>query len=72
LANPDQPLGRTGRKRPYKAEITISRGRGYLPASDRQASALGDIPVDAAFSPIRKLPIKLRQPGLAAAPITTN
>ncbi|MGQ9585424.1 MAG: DNA-directed RNA polymerase subunit alpha [Anaerolineae bacterium] len=36
-------------------EMTVSRGRGYSPAEDRVRSAgIGEIPVDAIFSPIRK------------------
>lgn len=38
-------------------EMTVERGRGYLSAEERDKSkmALGDLPVDAIFSPIRRV-----------------
>lgn len=35
-------------------EMTVSTGRGYSPAEDRGRLPLGEIPVDAIYSPIRK------------------
>jgi DNA-directed RNA polymerase subunit alpha len=35
-------------------EMTVSRGRGYSPAEERGKLPLGEIPVDAIYSPIRK------------------
>ncbi len=35
-------------------ELVVSAGRGYSPAEDRPRLPLGEIPVDAIFSPIRK------------------
>jgi DNA-directed RNA polymerase subunit alpha len=35
-------------------EMVVQSGRGYSPAEDRQRLPLGEIPVDAIFSPIRK------------------
>jgi DNA-directed RNA polymerase subunit alpha len=35
-------------------EFTVSRGRGYSPAEERDKLPLGEIPVDAIFSPVRK------------------
>ena len=35
-------------------EIVVSRGRGYSPAEERGRLPIGEIPVDAIFSPVRK------------------
>jgi DNA-directed RNA polymerase subunit alpha len=36
-------------------ELTIQRGRGYSPAEERGKLPLGEIPVDAIYSPVRKV-----------------
>lgn len=36
-------------------ELTVGRGRGYSPAEARGKLALGEIPVDAIYSPVRKV-----------------
>ena len=37
-------------------EMTIERGRGYLPATDRSSELpIGELPVDAIFSPVRRV-----------------
>jgi len=36
-------------------ELTVERGRGYLSAEDRDGATLGEIPVDAIFSPVRRV-----------------
>jgi DNA-directed RNA polymerase subunit alpha len=36
-------------------ELTVSRGRGYSPAEQRGKLPLGEIPVDAIYSPVRKV-----------------
>ncbi|OGV95991.1 DNA-directed RNA polymerase subunit alpha [Microgenomates group bacterium RBG_16_45_19] len=60
LANPDQPLCvLADSKAKLVAEITISKGRGYSLASDRPTGSLGEIPVDAAYSPVRKVAYKI-------------
>ncbi|NLF38115.1 DNA-directed RNA polymerase subunit alpha, partial [bacterium] len=35
-------------------EMTVRQGRGYLPAEERGRLSIGEIPVDAVFSPVRK------------------
>ncbi len=35
-------------------EFTVSKGRGYSPAEERKGLPIGDIPVDALFSPVVK------------------
>ncbi len=36
-------------------ELTVQRGKGYSPAEERDKLPIGEIPVDAIFSPIRKI-----------------
>jgi DNA-directed RNA polymerase subunit alpha len=36
-------------------ELTVERGRGFSPAEERGKLPLGDIPMDAIFSPVRKV-----------------
>jgi DNA-directed RNA polymerase subunit alpha len=36
-------------------ELTVERGRGYVPAEMREGLPIGTIPVDAIFSPVRKV-----------------
>jgi DNA-directed RNA polymerase subunit alpha len=36
-------------------ELTVGRGRGYSPAEERGKLPLGEIPVDAIYSPVRKV-----------------
>lgn len=36
-------------------ELTVQRGRGYSPAEERGKLPLGEIPVDAIYSPVRKV-----------------
>lgn len=60
LANPEQELASlTGKSAKLVAEITVSKGRGYSPASEQASSTLGDIPVDASFSPISRVAYKV-------------
>ncbi len=56
VANPDVVLAQlSDAKTKLNCELTVSQGMGYSPAADRPAGSLGDIPVDAAFSPIIKV-----------------
>lgn len=36
-------------------DMTVESGRGYSPAEDRERLPLGELPVDAIFSPVRKV-----------------
>lgn len=43
----------------FEAELTVARGRGYVPASEQYAKrdeqVIGEIPVDAVFSPVQRV-----------------
>jgi len=42
-------------------EMTVTRGRGYSPAEERGKLPLAEIPVDAIFSPVRKVNFKVER-----------
>jgi DNA-directed RNA polymerase subunit alpha len=42
-------------------EMTVSRGRGYSPAEERGKLPLAEIPVDAIFSPVRKVNFRVER-----------
>jgi DNA-directed RNA polymerase subunit alpha len=57
VLNPDQHLATLGNTGKFEAEITVSFGRGYVPSEELEQpiSGVGVIPVDAIFSPIRRV-----------------
>ena len=60
ILNKDQKLATLSAKGRLAFEMTIERGRGYL-SGDRQnaTSTIGIIPVDAIFSPVRRVAIEV-------------
>jgi DNA-directed RNA polymerase subunit alpha len=56
IVNQDLVLGSLAdKKNKLRAEITVESGFGYSPAEERKAKKIGQIPVDASFSPIRRV-----------------
>ncbi|MDR3606592.1 MAG: DNA-directed RNA polymerase subunit alpha [Oligoflexia bacterium] len=57
VLNPDQHIATIGKGGKLRAEITVSRGRGYRAAENNKAEDMpvGWIPVDSFFSPIRRV-----------------
>ena len=56
IVNKDHVLANLANKQSkLKAEITVECGFGYAPAAEREVDKLGLIPVDAAFSPIKRV-----------------
>ena len=57
ILNPKAPIANLDKKRKLATYPTIGRGRGYSPADENKAEdqALGVIPIDAIFSPIRRV-----------------
>jgi len=54
IVNPELPLATLNEKGRLAADITVERGRGYVPAErNKRSSSIGVIPVDSIFSPIR-------------------
>jgi len=56
IVNKDLVLGSLADKKSrLKVEIVAERGLGYLAAEERKSEKLGEIPVDASFSPIKRV-----------------
>ncbi len=57
VLNPDHAVATLDKKGPLSMELTVNVGRGYVPAERNKSATmpLGTIPIDALFSPIRKV-----------------
>ncbi len=57
ILNPDRPIATLSKEGVLKADLTIKLGRGYVPADRNkdEEAPVGTIPIDAIFSPIRKV-----------------
>jgi len=57
VLNPDHVIATLDKKGPLAMELTVNVGRGYVPAERNKtpAMSIGTIPIDALFSPIRKV-----------------
>jgi DNA-directed RNA polymerase subunit alpha len=57
VLNPDHVVATLDKKGPLVMELTVNVGRGYVPAERNKTSGMpiGTIPIDALFSPIRKV-----------------
>ncbi len=56
IVNPEQVLATLdGPDSHLSMELTVERGRGYVPADHREGLPIGVIPVDAIYTPIRRV-----------------
>jgi len=57
ILNPDHPIATLSKEGAIKADLTIKLGRGYVSADRNkdEDAPVGTIPIDAIFSPIRKV-----------------
>jgi len=56
IVNPEQVLATLdGADSHLSMELTVERGRGYVPADHREGLPIGVIPVDAIYTPIRRV-----------------
>jgi DNA-directed RNA polymerase subunit alpha len=57
ILNPDLVLCMLDKRGPLSMELTVNVGRGYVPAERNKTATMpiGTIPIDALFSPIRKV-----------------
>ena len=57
ILNPKAPIANLDKKGKLEIYLTIGRGRGYSPADENKSEdqAIGVIPIDAIFSPIRRV-----------------
>jgi DNA-directed RNA polymerase subunit alpha len=57
--NPDHVIATLTDKIDFEMELTVSSGRGYVPAAEQFATKdeqiIGEIPVDAVFSPVQRV-----------------
>lgn len=61
IANPELVLATLNKGASLSAEMEISFGVGYSPAEDRSTGTIGLIPLDAAFSPVRRVNYKVEE-----------
>jgi DNA-directed RNA polymerase subunit alpha len=61
IANPDLVLGTLNKGSKLSADITIESGVGYSPAEERPTNTIGLIPVDASFSPVKRVSYKIEE-----------
>jgi DNA-directed RNA polymerase subunit alpha len=60
IVNPEHLLGKLADKKSrLKVEMVVQSGFGYLPAEEGKGSVLGIIPIDASFTPIRRVNYKV-------------
>jgi DNA-directed RNA polymerase subunit alpha len=57
IVNPDLHIATLTKNVPLKIEMEIARGRGYVPAerNKKEGQAIGVIPVDSIFTPVKKV-----------------
>ena len=57
VLNPDHLIATLDKKGPLSMELTVNVGRGYVPAEKNKTATMpiGTIPIDALFSPARKV-----------------
>jgi DNA-directed RNA polymerase subunit alpha len=57
ILNPNHPVATLDKTGPLSMELTVNVGRGYVPAERNKTPTMpiGTIPIDALFSPIRKV-----------------
>ncbi|HET7099301.1 MAG TPA: DNA-directed RNA polymerase subunit alpha [Patescibacteria group bacterium] len=61
VANPELVLGTLNKGTKLSAEMTVEKGVGYSPAEERSAETIGLIPVDASFSPVKRVSYKIEE-----------
>ncbi len=55
IVNKDHYIGSLGKNGKLDMELTVEKGLGYSLAEDRRVSALGVLPTDAVFTPIKRV-----------------
>lgn len=57
IINPEQHIATLTKDIKFNVEMEVARGRGYVPAemNKREDHAIGVIPIDSIFSPVRKI-----------------
>ncbi len=55
VVNPDLHIAEVAKGKTLTVEMTVESGVGYVMATDRKTSVIGEIPVDSLFSPVVKV-----------------
>ena len=55
VLNPETHIATVNAKGRLAIDVTVERGKGYAAAERKQSSAIGVIPVDAIYSPVRRV-----------------
>src|SRR4030065_2631191 len=61
IANPDLVLATLNKGAKLEAELEIESGVGYSPAEERTTGTIGLIPLDATFSPVKRVNYKVEE-----------
>lgn len=61
IANPELVLGTLNKGVKLSAELTVESGVGYSTAEERPTDTIGLIPVDASFSPVKRVSYKVEE-----------
>lgn len=61
VANPELVLGTLNKGSKIEADLTLEKGAGYSPADERPTATIGLIPVDASFSPVKRVSYKVEE-----------
>jgi DNA-directed RNA polymerase subunit alpha len=60
ILNPELVIATVNDKGRFAADLTVSRGRGYVSAErNKQTSTIGVIPIDSVYSPVRRVAIEV-------------
>jgi DNA-directed RNA polymerase subunit alpha len=55
ILNPDHHIATLNKKALLSMELRVEQGRGYVPATTAPKEAIGTIPIDALFSPVKRV-----------------
>lgn len=61
ILNPEQHIATVNGKGRLAMDLTVERGRGYLGGNStkRESTTIGEIPIDAIFSPVRRVAVSV-------------
>lgn len=61
ILNPDLHIASLGNDAKFRAELKISRGKGYVPAEENKLpdQPIGTIPIDSIYSPVTRVGLKV-------------
>jgi DNA-directed RNA polymerase subunit alpha len=60
ILNPELVIATVNDKGRFAADLTVSRGRGYVSAErNKQTTTIGVIPIDSVYSPVRRVAIEV-------------